>query len=159
LERIQVSHKLNFFLFPLILLLAFTFNGCTRKIPELEETNKEINVFGVQLFSVNDHSKINDVIPEREPCIKGYEYNFDPIEIIIGYSKKGYIRKITTFNRATSMFSIRPGDPLSESRDKILKAGFKDEGIQDTFFKDWCTFTLLVDEKQKVFGLRIEVLD
>jgi hypothetical protein len=128
-------------------------------MPGSEEINKQINVFDIGLFSEKDYKEIRGVIPEKEPCMKGFEYVYDPLAISVGYGTKGYIRKITTRNEETSMFTIQVGDSFSRGKEKILQSGFQKGSTPYKFVKDWCSFTFLVNEKQEIFGMTLEVLD
>jgi len=57
--------------------------------------------------------KSGGVVAVKEPCLKGFEYIYDALDVSVGYSMKWYIRKITTRNKETSMFTIHVGDPFS----------------------------------------------
>jgi len=160
LDGKQIPDRITSILLPLITLFIISgFYACDRKIPGSEEINQAIKVFGVQLFSEADYKDIKGIIPSKEPCTKGFEYIYDSLDISIGYSFKGYIRKITSLNKSTSMFDIHIGDSFQSGTAKILKSGFKKSEDPYSFVKDWCSFTLLVNEQQKVFGMRVEVLD
>jgi hypothetical protein len=57
------------------------------------------------------------------------------------------------------MFGIATGDSFPQAKKKILQSGFTQSYTPYKFVKDWCLFTLLVNEKNKVFGMTVEVLD
>ena len=57
------------------------------------------------------------------------------------------------------MFGISPGDSFLQAKDKIMQLGFTQAYTPYKFVKDWCLFTLLVDEKNNVFGMTVEILD
>ena len=57
------------------------------------------------------------------------------------------------------MFGIAPGDSFLQAKEKIMQLGFTQSYTPHKFAKDWCLFTLLVDEKNNVFGMTVEILD
>ncbi len=118
-----------------------------------------IDVFGVKLFSAVDYREINSVQATEEPCLKGYERHFDALDIVIGYGFNKKIRKITTLNPKTSLFGIRPGTAFEVGRRRILDAGLTDLAPPFVYRANGCSLTLLVDEKEKIFGLTVESLD
>ena len=138
-----------------LLLLA----GCMGKYIENGKSGDQINVFGVELFSAVDYRQINGVTAIEEPCLKGYERTFDALDITIGYGFNKKIRKITTRNPNTSLFGITPGTPFSEGRQKILQAGLIESVPPFTFSANGYSVTFLVDSKDSVFGLTVELLD
>ncbi len=142
---------------PLLLFLLLT--GCMGKQLERDKMDHQVNVFGVQLFSDRDYKEINGVMAVEEPCLRGYERSFDALDITIGYGFDKKIRKITTRNPATSMFGIKPGVALREGRQKILQAGFIEVAPPFTFRSNGYTLTFLVDDKDIIFGLKLESLD
>jgi hypothetical protein len=160
MERKQPSHGTALIIITICLVLPVLFlAGCHSRSAENEIMNREINVFGIGLFVAQNYGEIKGVAPVKEPCMKGYEYFYEPLDISIGYGTKGYVRKITTRNRETSMFSIRVGDSFAEGKEKIAKAGFKKGDTPYRFVSKWCSLTFLVNEKQEIFGLSVEVLD
>jgi hypothetical protein len=133
--------------------------GCLLKRQGSDDINRQIKVFDVALFSSNDNKVISGVNPRVEPCLSGTEYYYDSLDIAVGYAAKGYVRKITTTNKNTGMFNISAGESFAQAKEKILRLGFVQADTPYKFVKDWCLFTLLVNEKQGVFGMTVEVLD
>jgi hypothetical protein len=78
---------------------------------------------------------------------------------VIGYGFNKKIRKITTLNPGTSLFGIRPGTSFEEGKEKVLKAGLTELTPPFAFRADGCSLTLLVNEKEEIFGLTLESLD
>jgi hypothetical protein len=138
---------------------AFCITGCATKKPGSDNINSQINVFNRSLFAAADKSPINGVSPRREPCISGYEFYYDDLDIVLSFHPDDRVWRITSRNKRTSMFGITPGDSFVEAKEKIMRLGFKQSYTPYKFAKDWCLFTLLVDEKNNVFGMTIEVLD
>lgn len=124
-----------------------------------DDINKQIKVFNITLFSQADNRAINGVAPRREPCIKGYEFYYDDLDLVVSFTPNDSVWRITTRNKNTGMFGIKPGDSFSQAKRKILQLGFTQSYTPYKFVKDWCLFTLLVNEKNKVFGMTVEVLD
>ena len=135
------------------LLLA----GCLAKGAGTMLAPGQIDVFGVALHSATDYREINGVSGSDEPCLRGYERSFEPLDIVLGYGRDGKIRKITTRNRQNSMFGVRIGDVAETARANVRAAGFAENGAPDRFSKDDLTLTFLVDNSGKVFGLTLEV--
>ena len=158
MERKQIPYQLGFIINTVLSFLFLFLPGCSNSKPGSDEINKQIDVFGIHLFSEEMFQKIKEVTAVEEPCIKGYEKIYDQLDVSIGYSKSGYIRKITTLNKDTAMFGIKPGEAFPTGKDMILKAGFIQGDTDYHYKKDWCSFTLLVD-KNNIFGMRIEVID
>jgi hypothetical protein len=138
---------------------AFLLSGCLAKGLGSEGMNKQIHVFNLALFSVNDNKSIRGIVPRKEPCLKGFEYFYDPLDISVGYGTNDRIRKITTRNKETGMFDIRVGDSFPTAKALILRAGFSAGDTPYKFVREGSLFTLLVDEQDQVFGMAIEVLD
>jgi hypothetical protein len=142
-----------------VLLSCLLFAGSMGAYVEGGTIDDQINVFGVRLFSSVDYKEINGVRATQEPCLKGYERHFDALDIVIGYGFNKKIRKITTLNPKTSLFGIRPGTSFEEGKQKIIEAGLTDLTPPFTYRANGCSLTLLVDEKEKIFGLTVESLD
>lgn len=126
---------------------------------ESDKMHDQVNVFGVQLFSDVDYREINGVMAVEEPCLRGYERSFDALDITIGYGSNKKIRKITTRNPGTSLFGIHPGATYQEGRKKILQAGFTELAPPFAFRSNGYSLTFLVDDKDIIFGLKLESLD
>ncbi|MBJ6723108.1 hypothetical protein [Geomesophilobacter sediminis] len=94
-----------------------------------------------------------------EPCLRGFERSFEPVEVTIGYGKSGRIRKIVTRNHATAIFGIRPGMTAAEGKKLALGEGLKETGTADTYRGDGFLVTLLVDRTGAVFGVVVEATD
>jgi len=133
--------------------------GCAFKKPGSDDINRQIRVFNVALFAPADNAAINGVSPRREPCISGYEFYYDDLDIVLSYHNNDRVFRITTRNKKTSMFGVAPGDSFAQAKEKIMQLGFMQSYTPHKFAKGWCLFTLLVDEKNNVFGLTVEVLD
>ena len=133
--------------------------GCALKKPGSEDVNRQIRVFNVALFAPADNSPINGISPRREPCVSGYEFYYDDLDIVLSYHNDDRLWKITTRNKKNSMFGITPGDSFLQAKEKIMQLGFTQSYTPYKFVKDWCIFTLLVDEKNNIFGMTVEVLN
>ena len=139
----------------LFLLLA----ACGSASSWAEEASQGIDVFGIELGSSSDYKEFRGVVAVEEPCLKGVERYFDALDLPIGYSHTGKVRKITTRNPATRISGIRPGDSFATARKRALAAGFREAGAPHRFKNDRCSLTLLVDKDGRVFGVTVEVLD
>jgi hypothetical protein len=133
--------------------------GCALKKPGSDNINSQVKVFDVSLFAPADSSAINGVSPRREQCISGYEFYYDDLAIVVSFHNNDRVFRITTRNKKTTMFGIVPGDSFLQAKEKIIRLGFTQSYTPYKFTKDWCLFTLLVDEKNDVFGMTVEVLD
>jgi hypothetical protein len=155
-----ITHRLHiFFIITVFCVGAFCLTGCAVKKPGSDNINRQINVFNVSLFSSPDNSVISGVPPRREPCISGYEFYYDDLDLVASYHNNDRIWRITTRNKRTSMFGISPGDSFLQAKQKIIQLGFSQAYTPHKFVNDWCLFTLLVNENNDVFGMTVEVLD
>ena len=159
IKKLQAHHRIESWHSMVLLgILIFLLTGCMANRLSGEGLNKQINVFGLALFSAHDDKNIRGIIPKKEPCLKGFEYIYDPLDISIGYGTNDRIRKITTRNKETSMFDIRVGDSFPKGKALILRAGFSEGDTPYKFVKDGYLFTLLVNDHDRVFGMTLEVL-
>jgi hypothetical protein len=110
------------------------------------------------LYSGTDYREINGVKAVEEPCLRGYERIFDPLDITIGYGFNRKIRKITTMNRGTSLFGITPGMPVDEGSRLARRAGLS-ELSPARYRNDDLTLFLHIDAKGNVFGITVETVD
>ena len=138
---------------------ALCLTGCAVKKPGSDDINSQIRVFNISLYTPADKSPINGVSPRREPCISGYEFYYDDLDLVVSYHNNHRVFRITTRNKRTSIFGISPGDSFSQAKEKIIQLGFSQGYTPYKFVKEWCLFTLLVNEKNDVFGMTVEVLD
>lgn len=123
-----------------------------------DQINSQINVFGVELYSDVDYKDINGVVATEEPCLRGYERNFDALDVSIGYGFDKKIRKITTRNISTSLFGVKPGMAFKDGRKMIMQAGFSEASPPFMFRSNRNYLTFLVDGDNKIFGLTFELL-
>jgi hypothetical protein len=140
------------------ILLLFLLTSCMGRYVEDSKIDDQINVFGIKLLSNRDYQQINGVTATEEPCLRGYERNFDALSVIVGYGFNKKIRRIHTRNPNTSLFGISPGMSFGEGKQKILQVGFVASSSPFVFTVSGYSITLLVDG-DKVFGLTIELLD
>jgi len=151
--------------FHILLMITFfcigvlCLSGCAMKKTGSDDINRQIKVFNVALFAPADNSAINGVAPRREQCINGYEFYYDDLDIVTSFHNNDHIWRITSRNKNTTMFGITPGDSFLQAKDKIMQLGFAQSYTPYKFVKDWCLFTLLVDEKNNVFGMTVEILN
>jgi hypothetical protein len=113
-------------------------------------------VFGVELYSRIDHQVLEGEASEREPCILGYEYSFEQLDVTIGYTHEGVVRLIKTRNAGTSIFGVRPGITLAESKMHLEGCGFRAGEASNTFRQGHLMITLLANEHDMVFGVVAE---
>ena len=142
-----------------LIIGSLCITGCAMKKPGSDKINSQIRVFNVALFAPADKSPINGVTPRREQCISGYEFYYDDLDIVVSFHHNDRVFRITTRNKKTSMFGIIPGDSFMQAKEKITQLGFTQSYTPHKFVRDWCLFSLLVDEKDHVFGMTVEVLD
>lgn len=133
--------------------------GCLGTHSGKDTFRGQVNVFGIALYSSIDYQEIEGVRATDEPCLKGYERSFEPLEITIGYGFDKKIRKITTRNLKTNLFGITPGMSVEEGRVLTQQAGLTDILSPFKFKGETITLTLLVDAHGKVFGITVEVND
>ena len=155
-----ITHRMRiFFVITVFCVGALSLTGCAMKKPGSEAINSQIRIFNTFLFAAASNSPINGVSPRREECISGYVFYYDDLDIVTYYHDNDRIWKITTRNSKSSVFGIAPGDSFAQAKEKITRLGFSQGNTPHKFAKDWCLFTLLVDEKNNVFGMTVEVLD
>jgi hypothetical protein len=141
---------------PVIALLFFLLlNGCAEPKTSVDSLSGFINIFGVSIHSKADYRELVGHRAEEEPCLYGYERIFADLGVSIGYGFDKRIRKITTMNRQTSIFSIAPGSSLAEGRQKALAAGLIPDPSPNRFSYDGYSLTLLV-EGDRITGMIIE---
>lgn len=133
--------------------------SCTAKYVVQDEFLKQVDIFGVSLYSDFDYTRINGEAASEEPCLRGYERSFDNLNISIGYGFDKRIRKITTRNSSTSLFGIKPGMSFSEGKSKIKQAGFTELTPPFKFKAKQYSIAFLVDEDDRIFGITFETLD
>lgn len=143
----------------LALLIPLILSGCMSKNVVHDKTASEVDVFGIELFSDVDYKTVNGVVATEEPCLRGYDRNFDALDLTIGYGFDNKIRKITTRNLNTSMFGVKPGMTFEEGKKIIRQAGFSEHAPPFTFNANKYSLTFLVDSNNKIFGLTLESLD
>lgn len=136
------------------LLLFLLLSGC-RPSQMRTELSGQTRVFGIELYSGVDYREIGGVKAEEEACLKGYERNFEALDIIIGYGFDAKIRKITTRNPATSLFGISPGMPAEAAGKLAQQAGFT-EISSYRYRGKGIDLTLLVDGAGIAFGITAE---
>jgi hypothetical protein len=141
------------------LFVTLLLSGCLSKSIWREKLNAQIDVLGVQLYSDVNYKEINGVTASEEPCLRGYELSFDALDVTIGYGFNHKIRKITTRNRSTGMFEIKPGMIFGDGKKRILEAGFQEYVPPFTFRANGYLLTFLVDGNNTIFGLTLESLD
>jgi hypothetical protein len=117
-----------------------------------------MQVFGIELYSGTDYREINGVKATEEPCLKGYERIFDPLDITVSYGFNRKIRKITTMNSKTSIFGITPGMPADEGRRLARQSGLTEESPA-RYRSDDLSLFLHVDDKGNVFGVTVETIE
>ncbi len=141
-----------------MMLISLFLAGCLANHSGKERFRDQVDVFDIALYSSIDYRELKGVRGTDEPCLKGYERSFDPLDITIGFGFDGIIRKITTRNLKTSLFGITPGISIEESRVLAQKAGL--DMLSPFKFKgDSITLTLLVDANGRVFGITVEAID
>jgi hypothetical protein len=120
---------------------------------------RQIQVFGIELNSTQDYRELRGIVATEEPCLKGYERNFENIDLIIGYGFNRKIRKITTRNRNTSVFGISPGSTLEDGKKRATQAGLLEDVRANRYQGVGISVDLLVDEKGEIFGVTVEIID
>ncbi len=119
------------------------------------DLSRQMQVFGVELYSGIDYREIDGVAASEEPCLKGYVRSFDTLDISVGYGFDRKIRKITTRNPGTSIFGITPGMTAAEGGRLALQAGLQ-EVAPFKYQGNDINLTLLTDSQGKIFGITIE---
>lgn len=137
-------------------LLLFIQCGCMVNVVKSTLDSRQIDVFGVVLYSSSDYQSIGGVKGVDEPCLRGYDRSFDALDIVIGYNRDGKIRKITTRNSQNSIFGVHPGEAVDTAMVKIRGAGFVEDGSAYHFRKDSLELSVLIDSSGRLFGLTLE---
>jgi hypothetical protein len=57
------------------------------------------------------------------------------------------------------MFGVNIGMTINESRKRLHKAGFIEDSKPNTFRNDHYSLTLLIGSKDRVSGLRLEIME
>lgn len=140
-----------------LLLVAFSLGGCFANQARFDQA-RQVNVFGIELYSDSDYREISGVTAREEPCLKGYERSFDPPDVTIGYGFDRRIRKITTRNPKTSLFGISPGMPAAEAEQRALQAGLQ-KVSSHRYQGNGISLFLLIDESGRLFGITLEAVE
>jgi hypothetical protein len=140
-----------------VLFLSLFLAGCAATQTRTGTPN-QIQVFGIELHSSTDYREINGVKATEEPCLKGYERIFDPLDITVSYGFNRKIRKITTMNSKTSIFGITPGMPADEGRLLARQSGLT-EVTPVRYRSDNLSLYLHIDAKGNVSGVTLESVD
>ncbi len=143
----------------MLVIVPLLWSGCAVRQPDRDRLAGRLDVFGVALYSDIDYREIRGVVATEEPCLKGYERSFEPLDLTIGYGFDQRIRRIATFNATTSLFGIRPGMTGAAGREMALQAGFREDVPPDTFRADDIVLKLLVGSDERIFGLTLETVD
>lgn len=141
-----------------MLLLSLFLAGCFAKQVRTDVA-RQIQVFGIELNSAQNYRELQGIVATEEPCLKGYERNFENLDLIIGYGFNRKIRKITTRNRNTSVFGISPGSTLEEGRKRATQTDLLEDVKTNRYLYDGISVDLLVDEKGKIFGITVETIN
>lgn len=140
-------------------LILFLLVGCTPLHPHRADINRQLDVFGLTLSSRPDLKTFKGINAEVEPCLHGFEYRYEALDLVVGTNHKGAIRRILTRNRENHLFGIRVGDAIPSAQARLLHAGFTPTANPYRFVQGWAQVTLLAEETGMVFGLAIEILD
>ena len=140
-------------------LILFLLVGCTPLQPHRKDINRQLDVFGLTLSSRPDLNTFKGINAEVEPCLHGFEYRFESLDLVVGTNPKGAIRRILTRNRENHLLGIRVGDAIPSAQVRLLQAGFTPTANPYRFVQGWAQVTLLADEAGMIFGLAIETLD
>lgn len=135
-------------------LVSMLLGGCLHTPPVV--IPGDVDVFGIAICSVTDYREIRGVAGSDELCLKGYERSFDPLDLVIGYDRKGAVRKIMTQNPRNSIFGIRAGDSLEQALKKARSAGFRDTATPNRFVREGLLLVFLVNSDNRVFGVSLE---
>lgn len=119
----------------------------------------KLDLFGVELYSGTDYRELRGSVATEEACLKGFERSFDQLDISIGYGFDRTIRKITTRNRTTTIFGIKPGMKFDEARQILRQNGLAATGSPFRFQGDRVSISMLVDNDGQLFGITIETDD
>lgn len=140
-----------------LLVLSFCLAGCMANRTSAD-VSRQIQVFGIEMYSGVDYREIESVTASEEPCIRGYDRSFEQLDITIGYGFNGKIRKITTRNPSTSVFGISPG-MTGEEGDRLAQQAGLQRDAPSKYQGMGIYITLLVDGKGKIFGVTVESKD
>lgn len=140
-----------------VILLQLLIAGCVGGGSSSPIPPGQIDLFGVALHSSVDYREIMGVRGNDEPCLRGFERTFEPLEIVLGYGRDGRIRKITTRNPQTSIFGVHPGEAVDSALIKVRGAGFVETDSPYRFRRGDLGLALLVDGNGRAFGLTLEV--
>jgi hypothetical protein len=121
-----------------------------------EEANRRIRVFDARLRSADGIRAPEAPAATDEPCINGFERRYEALDVSLGYGFDGKVRRISTGNRATSVFGISPGDSGTEGKAKLVSAGFAPIGEGSRFGNGGIRVTLLADANGTIFSIAVE---
>lgn len=139
------------------LLLSLFLTGCLMNQARTG-VSRQTHVFGIELHSKVDHQEIGGVKATEEPCLRGYERSFEALDLTIGYGFNKKVRKITTRNNGTSLFGITPGMSAAEGKRLAQQSALTEISLNKYQGAD-ISLILLIDAKDKVFGITLESMD
>lgn len=159
------KNKLNAFLLLFVLMLSvFLLAGCNSS-PKLSETAQNINsnlsISGIQLAM--EEKAVFELIGdnfEKSPCIIGYEYAYDDLNLNLGIDIDTLcVKRITFKNPLYSVYSMPIGIKCSEGG-KILSAnGFVNDGESKyKFIKEDTRVTMVSIDGEVADGFVVELI-
>lgn len=145
----------------LIVLGSSVFTGCGNSNDTfIKEVNSNINVLDVKInMKENQVKNLVGSKVTKDPCVSGYEFNYEEKLINIGFkNEEGTVRRVTTKNPDTSVYGIKPGTTLEDAFAKVKDSGFtNDSNSKYKFHKNNVILTVLSMKETNADGVSIEL--
>lgn len=141
------------------LLAILALAGCAGPRAHTAWPTGKLDVHGVELHSDRDHRELAGVVATEEPCLHGYERQFESLDLVVGYGHDRRVRRISSFDPRTSMFGVHPGASTARARAALLEAGFVPTASPLVFHGHGARLTLREGEAGIVRGLVLERFD
>lgn len=142
-----------------LIVLSLLCAGCLGNGARSSLNPRQVDVFGVAFAADTDYRELRGIKGVDEPCLRGFDRSFDDLDVVIGYDRKGRVRKITTRNPQTSLFGVHPGDTAASAAAALRVAGFVDDGTPSRFRNGGVALTVRADPAGRISGMTLETVD
>ena len=123
--------------------------------------NEQIAVGQIKLWM--SEKEVFDTIgtrPEEEMCVYGYEFNFEALDINLGFRMDDHtLRRITVKNMTDSLYGIQNGMPIGTAEKILLAYGFNEDTQKNRYHIDDVYFTLGSKKGELVDFMIVEIID
>ncbi|OEF98174.1 hypothetical protein [Desulfuribacillus alkaliarsenatis] len=147
----------------ILIVVSFLLVACSANLETtaVKEVNASIDVEGIQLLQTNkDVESLIGYQGEYRRCIHGYNYDYEQLELNIGFDgNTNKVRRITTYNATHSLFDFTVGDALVDVVTILQDNGFSvAENDAHRFEQDNLFIVLYTDDLETLRGYNVEFM-